>query len=78
MKVYSKVTAVHEFWAKFPAFVKAVNVLPQGSGAGHTQGGFDILSYFHAKFPAQGPNARVKYSFPGSECMIFIMLMPLK
>ena len=78
MKVYSKATAVHELWAKFPAFVKAVNFSPRGVGLGIPRGGFDILPYFHAKFPVQGPNAGVKYPFPGSECMIFMMLMSLE
>ena len=51
---------------------------PNGVGPGIPRGTFDILPYFHAKFPVQGPNAGVKYPFPGSECMIFMMLMSLE
>ena len=50
----------------------------RGVGPGIPRGTFDILPYFHAKFPVQGPNAGVKYPFPGSECMIFMMLMSLE
>ena len=49
----------------------------RGVGPGIPRGGFAILHYFHAKFPVQGPNA-VKYPFPGSECMIFMMLKSLE
>ena len=51
---------------------------PRGVGPGIPRERFDILPYFHAKFPVQGPNAGVKYPFPGSECMIFMMLMSLE
>ena len=61
-----------------PCLWRGSQCLAPGEWAGHTQGGFDILPYFHAEFPVQGPNAGVKYPFPGSECMIFIMLMSLK
>ena len=61
-----------------PCLCKGSQCLAPGEWGQAYPGGFDILPYFRAKFPVQGPNAGVKYPFPGSECMIFMMLMSLE